>query len=510
MRVIGDITRLNARRYPDKPALVMGDAVCTYSELDRRSNRLANALIAAGVRPGDRVALLAYNSIDFAVVTQGVAKCGAILTPLNFRLAAGEIAHVIGDAEPLIFITETVFGKVLGDALAQCGQRPQIVMIDGESGTQGAMCDLMAGALEAAPQVEIDPASPCVIMYTSGTTGAPKGVLVSHATYFKMYAVHAIEARIRHDDVFLLAVPMFHAAGMNMALHQALFLGATGIVHRGPFDPEVIFELIQKHRVTLAILVPTTVSILAHHPRVGEYDLSSLDKIFYGSMPILPKVLAKAREVFPQVNFTQFYGSTECGAVGVLRSEDHERWSQTTGREVLLTESRIVDGEGRAVPVGGVGQVIVRQASMGMIGYWRNDKATAETIRDGWIYSGDLARRDSETHFTIVDRLKDVIISGGENIYPKEVENALSAHPAVREVAVFGIPDELYGEAVCAAVAFFPGMSAGIDELEAFCRERLAGYKRPRKIDVHDNLPKNSSDKIQKTLLRAAYRKGQV
>jgi len=506
MRVIGDITRLNARRYPDKAALIMGDTVCTYRELDARSNRLAHALVALGVQPGDRVALLAYNSIDFAVVTQGAAKCGAILTPLNFRVAAGEIVHVLNDAEPAVLITETVFDKVLGEALGQAAHRPQLVVIDGAAGTPGAMQDLMAAAPDTAPGIEVDPASPCVIMYTSGTTGAPKGVLVSHATYFKMYMLHAVEARIRNDDVFLLAVPMFHAAGMNMALHQALFMGATGIVHRGSFDPEVIFELIQKHRITLAILVPTTVSMLAHHPRVGEYDLSSIDKIFYGSMPILPKVLAKAREVFPRVNFTQFYGSTECGAVGVLRSEDHERWWHITGREVILTESRIVDEDGQEVPVGGVGQVIVRQASMGMIGYWRNDKAAAETIRDGWIYSGDLARRDSETHFTIVDRLKDMIISGGENIYPKEVESVLAAHPAVREVAVFGIPDELYGEAVCAAVAFFPGKSASVAELEALCREKLAGYKRPRRIDIHDNLPKNSSDKIQKTVLRAAYR----
>ncbi len=192
--------------------------------------------------------------------------------------------------------------------------------------------------------------------------------------------------------------------------------------------------------------------------------------------------------------------------VGVLRAEDHPALSQHTGRQAIYTESRIVDDEGRDVPVGGVGEIIVRQATMGMIGYWRNPAATAETIRDGWIYSGDLARVDPGGLFTLVDRRKDVIISGGENIYPKEVENVLAAHPAVREVAVFGIPDERYGETVCAAVAFFPGQSATTEELQAFCKERLASYKQPRKIDVHEALPRNSSDKVQKTVLRAAYR----
>ncbi|HXS28143.1 MAG TPA: long-chain-fatty-acid--CoA ligase [Steroidobacteraceae bacterium] len=522
MRVVGDLSRLNAVRYPQKIALIMDGLELTYAELDRRSNRLAHALLAQGVGIGDRVALLAFNRLDYAVVTQAVAKCGALLVPMNFRFGAEEIRHVLSDAEPKVMLLEPSFESATAEAIAKGAPPPRLIALTDAPGAPAgtgwmesarapsrelaSAHALAAGCPSTDPPVTVDPESPCVIMYTSGTTGFPKGVLVSHATYFKMYLATAIETRMRHDDVYLMAVPMFHAAGLNMALHQSMFMGSAGIIHRGSFDPEAIFPLIEKYRITLAILVPTTLAMLAFHPRVGQFDLSSLDKIFYGSMPITPPILAKAREVFPRANFNQLYGSTEAGMVSALRSEDHERWSQTTGRQALLTESRIVDDEGKPVPIGGVGEIIVSQRTMGMIGYWRNPEATRETIRDGWIYTGDLARVEPEGFFTLVDRRKDVIISGGENIYPKEVENVLAAHPAVREVAVFGLPDPLYGESVCAAVVLWPGKGVTAGELDAHCRVHLASYKRPRRVEFLDALPRNASDKVQKRILRETFR----
>ncbi|HYK24869.1 MAG TPA: AMP-binding protein, partial [Steroidobacteraceae bacterium] len=377
MLVVGDLSRLNAVRYPQKPALIMSGVELTYAELNRRSNQLAHALIARGVAPGDRVALLAFNRLDYAVVTQAVAKCGALLVPMNFRFGPEEIRHVLSDAEPKVMLLEAGFERATREAIAKGAPAPRLIALPNAPGAEGetelpSADDLANACPSTDPPVNVNPQSPCVIMYTSGTTGFPKGVLVSHATYFKMYLATAIDTRMRHDDVYLMAVPMFHAAGLNMALHQSLFMGSTGIIHRGSFDPEAIFPLIEKYRITLAILVPTTLAMLAFHPRVGEFDLSSLDKIFYGSMPITPPILAKAREIFPRSNFNQLYGSTEAGMVSALRSEDHERWSQTTGRQALLTESRIVDDEGKAVPVGGVGEIIVNQHTMGMIGYWRN------------------------------------------------------------------------------------------------------------------------------------------
>ncbi len=511
MLVVGDLSRLNAIRYPHKPALIMGGVPLTYAELNRRANRLAHALGRCGVGTGDRVGLLAYNRLDYAVVTQAVAKCGALLVPMNFRFAAQEIFEVLTDSDPKVLFLESSFVPAVQQAIARGAAAPRLVRLPEPSGTGpdsgaiGSLEELTQGCPEDDPSGVVDPTSPCVIMYTSGTTGTPKGVLVSHATYFKMYLATAVETRMRHDDVYLMAVPLFHAAGLNMALHQCLFMGSTGIIHRGSFDPETVFHLIEAHRITLAILVPTTLAMLAFHPRVGEYDLSSLEKIFYGSMPITPPTLEKARQVFPAAQFNQLYGSTEAGMVSVLRAEDHERWSQTTGRQALLTESRIVDEAGNPVPVGAVGEVIVNQRTMGMIGYWRNPEATRAAIRAGWIYTGDLARVEPEGFFTLVDRRHDVIVSGGENIYPKEVENALATHPAVREVAVFGVPHPLYGEAVCAAVSLWPGRSATALEIEAHCRAHLASYKRPRRVEFLDALPRNASDKVQKNVLRKMF-----
>jgi acyl-CoA synthetase (AMP-forming)/AMP-acid ligase II len=509
MLTIGDLSRANARRYPAKTALVMGEETINYRQLDERSNSLAHALLEAGVDAGDRVAILGFNSIEYAVVLQAVAKCGAMIVPLNFRYSADEVHQALLDAEPKVLFVEREFDDAVAAALVDIANPPTLAYLGAagklDAATVGAM---IAGRSVADPGIEVDPASSAVILYTSGTTGRPKGVLYGHANYFRMFQATAIETRLRHDDVYLIAVPLFHAAGMNMALNQALFMGATGIIHRGRFEPDVILGLIERHRITLAILIPTTVSLLAFHPATPNHDLASLDKIFYGSMPIAPHILEQARKTFPRVAFNQIYGSTECGMVGVLRSEDHERWSQTTGREALLTSMRIVDEQGVDVAVGGVGEIVVDNRAMGMIGYWRNAEATRGTVPDGWIRSGDLARVEPEGLFTIVDRLKEVIISGGENIYPKEVEGVIAAHPAVREVAVFGIPDDAYGEAVCAAIAVAPGKTLSAGEVDAWCIERLARYKRPRRIEFHDALPRNASDKLVKSVLRAPHWQG--
>jgi acyl-CoA synthetase (AMP-forming)/AMP-acid ligase II len=342
-----------------------------------------------------------------------------------------------------------------------------------------------------------------VIIYTSGTTGAPKGVLISHQTCFRMYMATAIEAGLRHDDVFLMAVPMFHNGGLNLMLHQSLFLGATGVIHRGAFDPPVICDLIDAHRISITVLVPTQIALLIRHPEREKYRLASWRLSFYGSMPMPTAVLHDAMRVFPQVAFVQMYGSTESGMLSVLTWEDHKEHARSTGREALSSHMRIVDG-GRDVEVGEVGEVVGEQAG-GMIGYWRNPDATAAVIIDGWIHTGDRARRESDGYFLVLGRIKETINSGGEKIDPAEVENVLSAHPAVREVAVLGLPDAVFGESVCAAVSLLEDETVTAAELDAFCRARLGGYKVPRRYEFLATLPRNASDKVQKHLLRERF-----
>jgi acyl-CoA synthetase (AMP-forming)/AMP-acid ligase II len=505
MRVIGDLSRLNGIRYPDKAALIMNDQILSYKELDRQSNGLANALIGLGLQAGDRVALLSYNRLEYPIITQAVAKTGALLVPMNFRLVSNEIAHILSNAEPGFLIMEASFLVAVEEAIQKLPSAPQIILIDEHQTGLLHVEQLISESDHSPPGIEVDPESSCVIMYTSGTTGTPKGVLVSHATYFRMYAAHSIEAGLAHEDIYLIAVPMFHAAGLNMALHQTLFMGATGIIHRERFEPEVIFGLIQKHRISLAILVPMTVSLLAFHPKLSSFDTSSLTRIFYGSAPITPNILQQAFRVFSNVSFVQFYGSTEAGMIGALRPADHAKFSHTTGHQALLTESRIITETGEDAKPGEIGEIIVLQKSMGMIDYWRNPEASKETIRDGWIYTGDLARVEEQGFFTVVDRKTEVIISGGENVYPREVEIVIASHPAVREVAVFGRPDELYGETICAALGLWPDKTVTSSELIDFCKTRLASYKCPKYIDFHEHLPRNASDKIMKKALKQPY-----
>jgi acyl-CoA synthetase (AMP-forming)/AMP-acid ligase II len=501
MRVLGDLTRLQARRRPEKVALVHGDATLTYRQFDQRSNALANALVAAGIAGGDRVAILAENSLDYAVLTQAAAKAGAILLPLNFRLSSGELAYVIGNAQPAMIFTEQGHAAVLREAIAQAAVSCRVVMIDaGRDGFE----DIAAAMPATHPERAVDPASAAIMMYTSGTTGFPKGVLYSHTNYVTLFDGLMVEGDFGPGDVVHLALPLFHNAGLNGALNTTLYAGGTTVVHRGHFDPAVVLEQIARHRVTVGLWVPTNLAILLDHPGFGQHDVSSLRRIFYGGMAIRTDLRERAEAAFA-ANFYQVYGSTECGNITVQGPQDHRDRPGVTGREFYNVEMRVVDDEGREVGPGEIGEVLLRAGDCGMMGYWRNDEATRATMRDGWIHSGDLARVETGGFITVVDRKKDMIISGGENVYPAEVEAVLHRHPAVAEAAVFGIPDDRYGETVCAAIVVRPGASLSARDVEDHCLQNLARYKRPRKVDFLDRLPRNVAGKVTKQTLRQPY-----
>ncbi len=505
MRVLGDIPRLGAKRHPDKTALIMDQRTLTFAQLNTLANRLAWGLKSSGLRPGDRVAVMAQNCLEYPIVVYAAAKCGAVLVPINFRYNKAEVAYVVNNAEPQIIFCGPECAALVAEARAKFDSPVRAVVISGPEVEKGlSFSGLMDGQSAAEPGVAVDPAAAAMIMYTSGTTGFPKGVLYSHAAYLAGYAAMALEGDLRRDDVTMVPLPLFHNGGLNALLQPTLMLGGTALIMPKGFDPDMILAAVGRHRVTLTMWVPTMLAMLVNHPQARGFDLASLDKIWYGSSPISPAVLAAAQELF-EARFYQWYGQTESGMNSVLRPEDHARRAHCTGREMFHCEMRIVDPEGGDVAPGEVGEIITAQWPVGMIGYHKMAEATRKTIREGWIHTEDLARVEGGGYFTVVDRMRDMIISGAENIYPKEIEDVLFAHPHIREAAVIGVPDEIYGEAVCAVVVVRPGQVLDEAEVVEFCAGRLAGYKKPRRVVFVDELPKNAAGKVTKSVLRKPF-----
>jgi fatty-acyl-CoA synthase len=505
VNVFGDILRLNAKRYPDKKAVIMDDQYFTFSQLNRLSNQLAYGLLSINVKPGDRVGLLAYNCLDYVIINFAVAKCGAILVPINFRFKESELTYVINNSQPKVLFFGPEFLSLVQNAKSQFSVLPHVIPIGGAPlESVFNLSTLMDGRPTSDPAIEVDPFSAATIIYTAGTTGFPKGVLHSHSAILSVNTGLIVEGDICHRDIILVALPLFHAGGLHMLVQPPLEMGATTILMRKGFDPEAFLDAIERYGITLTMCAPTQLAMIANLPGVGKYNLSSLTKMWYGSSAISPSVLEAARKIF-QAGFYQWYGQTEAGIVLVLRPEDHVEHAHCTGREVFNADIRVVDEEGRDTPVGEVGEIVGSYKPMGMIGFYGQEEATRRVMRDGWIHTEDLARVEGNGYMTVVDRLRDMIISGGENIYSKEIEDLIVTHPAIREVAVFGIPDEIYGEAVCAVVAKKNGFELDPKEIIDHCASRIASYKKPKRVEFVDELPKNASGKITKSVLRERY-----
>jgi len=505
MQVIGDIVRLNAKRYPDKVALIMENASLAYKQINQQANQIANGLIFLGVKPGDRVAILAFNCIEYPIINFAVAKCGAMLVPINFRYKKKELTYVINNSEPKVLFFGPEFTSLVEESKAEFTSAIHLAGIS-EKPIESAvtLAKLTEGRSTSNPPVKVDPHSSCSVMYTSGTTGFPKGVLFPHVANMAIFMGMVMEGDLRHEDVTLVCLPLFHNGGLNATLQPTLLMGGTVVIAGKGFDPDKILDMVQRYGVTMTMWVPTQLAMLINHPGAKKYNVSTLNKIWYGSSPISPTVLEGSMDLF-KAGFYQWYGQTETGMVSVLRPEDHKKRSQCTGREMFNADLRVVDEEGNNTPVGEVGEIICAQEPLGMIGYYKMEEANKRVIRNGWIHTADLARAEGNGYFTIVDRLTDMIISGAENIYPKEIEDVISSHPGVREVAVFGIPDEIYGEAVCAVVVQKEGHQLDQEAIIGFCASKLAGYKKPKRVEFIDDLPKNPSGKVTKNLLRDPY-----
>lgn len=495
---------------PDHIATVCGARRQTYRQFVDRLQKLAGALQGLGMKPGDRMGILALNSDRYLEFFYGTWWGGGAVNPVNIRWSAAEIAYSLDDCDTQVLLVDDQY-KGLADELRSRSKSLRTLVYVGDADTPAGMLNYEQLVAQAKPVADAGRAGNdlAVVMYTGGTTGFPKGVMLSHenltANALALVAAGATNA----DGRALVIAPMFHIAVCAL-LFGHLLVGGTSIV--APiFTPAATLQAIQEHKVTHTLLVPTMIQLTVDHPDAGNYDLSSLKMMTYGGSVISEPVLRRAMTRFPNAGFMQAYGMTELAPCATyLSPADHRGESgkpgllRSAGRPSLTTEVRVVDEHSVEVPRGTVGEVAVRGANV-MLGYWNKPEQTAAALRNGWMHTGDGGYMDEDGYLYIVDRMKDMIVSGGENVYSAEVENALAQHPAVGASAVIGIPSEQWGEAVHAVVMLKPGAKASAEELTAHCRNLIAGYKCPRGVEFRDVLPMTGAGKIQKTELRKPY-----
>ncbi|MEX1006623.1 MAG: fatty acid--CoA ligase [Acidimicrobiia bacterium] len=508
VNTLGDMIRERAVDRGDAPAITYQDRTITYAELDARSTQVAHALRAAGIAHGDRMAVFDKNVPEFFELLLGAAKVGAVLAAVNWRLAPPEIAQILNDATARVLLVGAEFLPCL-EAIEPRLETVELVVTTESGTTRPGFAEWRDAQPTDDLQVEVSPDDVAVQFYTSGTTGLPKGVMIAHRAMFSLVPAANAALRLTADSVAMVAMPLFHVAGAAWGL-IGLMAGAHCVLLR-EVDPHTILVDVERYRVTHAVYVPAVLQLLLATPGVESTDFSSLDTILYGASPISEDVLVKSLEVFG-CRFLQAYGLTEtAGAVVLLPPEDHDVGGpnahrlRAAGVAMPGVELRVVDADGNDCALGDVGEVWMRSPS-NMVGYWNMPEATAAAITgDGWFKSGDAGFFDADGYLYIHDRIKDMIISGGENIYPAEVESVLMGHPAVADAAVIGVPDEKWGEAVKAIVVRAPNSDLDDRELIAFSRERLAHFKCPTTVDWVDTIPRNPSGKILKTELREPY-----
>ena len=501
---LGQLLAHRTLRHPQRTALVEASTGrrFTYAELNQRSNRIARGLARLGVRPGDRVALLLPNGVEFAETYFGLANLGAVLVPLNFRLAPAELEFILADAGASALIYDADFDDSVA-ALRDSGLHVDTLVRLGRSrpptGVQTYESLLASGSPEE-PEAGASGADALFIMYTSGTTGRPKGAVHTHASFLWGSLGVNLTCDIRDGDRELVVLPMFHI-GALLPVTWELHHGGTAVVLR-TFDPEVALEAITRERITTGLVVPTILELLFEHPAFERCDHSCLRSLIVGGAPVPPPLLRRAHEA--GIAALHEYGSTEAATVSIARPEESLTKPESAGRPFVHTEVRIVDQDGADMPGGEVGEIVVRGRHV-MQGYWRLPDATAETLREGWLHTGDLGTLDAEGCLYVRDRRKDMIISGGENIYPAEVERVLALYPGIREVAVIGQPSPRWGESPIAIVVSAAAEVPRAEDVVAFCRGKLAGYKIPRRLEVVDMLPRTATGKVQKHLLRSRF-----
>jgi len=512
---VSEMIARNGRVYPNETALVEVDPVLktrravTWKEFDGRINKVANALIDRGIKKGDKIHTLMYNSLEVLEIQWGAMRAGAWIAPLNFRFTGQEILYCADVAEAKMMILEEGFIDRIREVQAQLPTVKHYISIG--KNTPRDMEDfetVMMQSSSESVEVPLDDNEGCSLYFTSGTTGKPKPILLTNKNIECAAITNNTNWNIKHNDNFLLLQPLYHAGG-GMMWVGAVIVGAPAVLLKGIIKPLDVVHAVQQENVSiLFMVVPWALDILGFYDRkelsAEEYNLKRCRLVSLGGQPVPPAVIKRWLDRFPHMEYDTMYGLGEAMGPGCchMTSNDPKRWG-SVGKASFNWEARVVNEKGEDVPRGEVGELIVKGNGV-MKEYYKNPEKTAETIKKGWCYTGDMAKVDSEGYLYLVDRKKDVIIYGGENIYPVEIEDLLQTHPKIHDVGVIGIPDERLGEVVAAVIQVKPGEALTEEEVNKFCSDHLPKYKRPRNI-FFDNVPRNLTGKIEKPRLREKY-----
>jgi len=505
---VGDFIKRSAQIYPNDVILVDAKREVTFAELNVMVNRIANALLNAGMKRGDRISIISHPCIDFIALCYGALKIGGIINPINVALKGDEIEYIVNHADPSILVVEDALTAGIDAVRSKLKNVKQFYFFNlTETKSSKEWKDIKdliySDANTDEPLVEAGDHDPATLIYTSGTESRPKGVLGSHLGlhFSTMHAVSDLD--VRKDDALLLVAPLYHIAGILLCT-TSIYMGAKIVVNTFP-DPANIMEFTKNQKVTIWTFPPALLAVMPHMPGFSKDVVQTVSKIIaFGSA--LPKPTAEVwKGILPHVTMFNYYGQTESGPLGTLSSgEDIIAHPGSIGKPHRLVEVKIFNDSDKPVSVGEVGEIVIRGPSV-MIGYLKDEEKTAQVFTNGWLHTGDLARIDEEGFFHFVDRKKDIIVTGSENVSSLEVEQFLLSHPKIGDAAVIGVPDSRWGEAVTAVIVPKPNETVSSEEIIAYCKEKIAGFKVPKKVFITDALPRSTTGKLLKTILREKF-----
>ncbi|MGK7921643.1 MAG: fatty acid--CoA ligase [Trichodesmium sp.] len=510
---LADLSLVQGKKFPKNRALIFKDQYLTYSQLDLQSNRVANGLLAKGIKPQSRVALLAKDSLKSYEILFACAKINAVLVPINWRLVAAEVSYILRDADIEVLFVGAEFYPLVASIREELTNIKTFIDLEKAEEDWVDYSSWYQQHSEVKPDITVSPNDVAVQMYTSGTTGRPKGVQLGHYSFFAIAKEFAKRGESwinwSQNDKNLLILPSFHIGGLWWAI-RGLVSGAENFILES-FNAFAVLKAIENHRITKMCMVPAMIQITLAEPHCQQTDFSSLAHIIYGGSPIAESVLKEGMEVF-SCDFGQIYGMTETGNCAVyLPAEEHlsdrPNRLKSAGKAFPGVSLAVLDSEGQKLPPFEIGEVCINSPA-NMIGYWKLPEATAKSLVDGWMYTGDAGYFDEEGYIYVCDRIKDMICYGGENVYPAEVENILYEHPAIAEVAIIGIPNKFLGESIKAIVVVKPGEKATALDIINFAKGKIADFKLPTSVDFVESLPRTPSGKVQKGKLRQQYLQG--